>query len=79
MGTYVAPDGHQYPHVRVRRHDDKDGITWDQLQDVKNELLGPDTTAIEVYPPACDLVNEANMRHLWVLPDHLPLPSLRRP
>jgi hypothetical protein len=28
--------------------------------------------AVEVYPPAGDVVNVANMRHLWVLRDRLP-------
>ena len=27
---------------------------------------------MEVYPRTADLVNVANMRHLWVLPELLP-------
>lgn len=42
-------------------------ITWDQLQAVKNEVWGPDTRAIEVYPAQDDVVNGGNIRHLWRL------------
>ena len=56
----------------------RDGITWDELQRVKDECLGPETWCVEVYPAESRLVNENNQRHLWVLdgppdtrfPDH---------
>lgn len=50
----------------------KDGITWDQLQQIKNEVGYAFATAVEVYPPADQVVNVANMRHLWILPSHPP-------
>lgn len=46
-----------------------EGITWDQLQEIKTALGYGDRDAVEVYPSDRDLVNVANMRHLWVLPD----------
>lgn len=49
-----------------------DGITWDQLQDIKAQCGYPWHTAVEVYPSTLDVVNVANMRHLWVPSDHLP-------
>lgn len=45
-----------------------DGITWDQLQQVKAECGFGDQWAVEVYPPESDIVNVANVRHLWLLP-----------
>jgi hypothetical protein len=45
----------------------RDGITWDELQRVKNECLGPDVWCVEVYPAQDAVVDVANMRHLWVL------------
>ena len=56
----------------------RDGITWDELQRVKNECLGEDVWCVEVYPAQDKLVDVANMRHLFVLdrppetrfPDH---------
>lgn len=50
----------------------EDGITWDELQQIKHDVGYGDYYAIEVYPRDGDLVNDANMRHLWILP--LPLP-----
>jgi hypothetical protein len=55
-------------HLKVMRRDGKDGITWDQLQAIKNEYLGEDAWAIEVFPPNHAFVNEVNMRHLWLIP-----------
>ncbi|MBU0494191.1 MAG: hypothetical protein KKA73_18565 [Chloroflexi bacterium] len=61
-------------HLKVWRHDGHGGsicrgIPWDDLQALKDEMLGVETLAVEVYPPADLLVNEANMRHLWEVPD----------
>lgn len=63
-------------HIRVRRKDRKDGITWDELQLVKNEQGYGNRFAIEVYPPDNRVVYEINMRHLWILPEDTPLPDL---
>lgn len=49
-------------------------IPWDDLQRIKDELVGEAATAIEVYPAADDVVDEAPMRHLWVLPQTVKLP-----
>lgn len=48
-------------------------VTWDDLQAIK-EFLWPGQIALEVYPPASQLVNVANMRWLWVLPPRTRLP-----
>lgn len=45
----------------------RDGITWDELQRIKNETLGEDVWCVEVYPAQDALVDVANMRHLWPL------------
>jgi hypothetical protein len=46
----------------------KDGITWDELQSLKAQCGRGDKEAVEIYPRDADLVNVANMRHLFVLP-----------
>ena len=43
-----------------------DGITWDELQEIKRLLGLGDKCAVEIYPPEKDVVNVANMRHLWI-------------
>jgi len=49
-----------------------DGIPWDDLQEIKRLMGYGDQDAVEVYPPTQDVVNRANMRHLWILPEPLP-------
>jgi hypothetical protein len=57
-------------HLRVCRHDSQEIIgNWDVLQRIKTDVLGDDTIAIEFYPPENEIVNEVNIRHLWVFPE----------
>lgn len=44
----------------------KADISWDELQWIKNACGYESLTAVEIYPPAKDVVNVANMRHLWL-------------
>ncbi len=46
--------------------------TWPEMQRIKDELAGPEATAIEVYPPRDQVVDEADMFHIWVLRGRLP-------
>lgn len=45
--------------------------TWPEMQRIKDELAGTDATAVEVYPPQGEIIDEANMYHIWVLPGPL--------
>jgi hypothetical protein len=49
-----------------------DGLTWDDLQTVKREVGFGKCFAVEVFPEDSHVVNDANMRHLWVLGERLP-------
>lgn len=60
----------------VKKRSGRDGITWDALQAIKNEVLGEDVRAIEVFPRAGELVYEINARHLWEVPDGVNVPCL---
>lgn len=44
-----------------------DGITWDELQAIKSEIGYGGHDALELYPIDADVVNVANLRHLWVM------------
>lgn len=46
-----------------------DGISWDDLQRLKRECGRGDQDAVEIFPADKDIVNVANMRHLFVLPE----------
>jgi hypothetical protein len=41
-------------------------ISWDDLQQIKNECGYSEFWAVEIFPPVSAVVNVANMRHLWV-------------
>lgn len=46
--------------------------TWHEMQRIKDEIAGANATAVEVYPPRAEIVDGADMYHLWVLPGRLP-------
>lgn len=45
----------------------RDGITWDELMELKRQAGYGDALAIEFYPPDKDVVNIAAMRHLFLI------------
>lgn len=47
-------------------------VPWETLQLLKREAGYGDFDAVEVFPRDLDVVNVANMRHLWVLTERLP-------
>lgn len=53
--------------VTTQKDDWADEITWDQLQRVKRECGFGEVDAVEVYPRDSDVVNVANIRHLWLM------------
>lgn len=55
----------------TREPADRGDIGWDVLQTIKDEVLGRDSYAVEVYPPASEIVAEEYRRHLWEVPAHL--------
>lgn len=46
----------------------KEGISWDEIQRLKAEAGFGERYAVEVYPADADVINVANMRHIWLLP-----------
>jgi hypothetical protein len=42
-----------------------DRPTWEEMQRVKNEIMGAAATAVEVYPPDNDADYEDRFYHLW--------------
>lgn len=56
--TTIAPDGKW-----------DEGISWEDLQWIKEQIGYGDRWAVEIYPPRTKSINVANMRHLWILND----------
>lgn len=70
-----ASDWGTIDHLLIRRHDGAaEPFAWADLQRIKDELCGAARVAVEVFPPQSQLVDAANCRHLWVLPDGFALP-----
>ena len=61
-------------HLMIRRHDGAQVHRWSDLQRIKDELVGAERVAVEVYPERSRLVDVAPMYHLWVLPVGFVLP-----
>lgn len=46
----------------------REGITWDELQELKTQAGFATRQAVEIYPSVGNVINVANIRHLWILP-----------
>lgn len=44
------------------------------LMAVKNQICGEEATAVQVYPPESEIMDEANLTHLFVFPPGYKLP-----
>lgn len=56
-------------------------VPWRDKQRIKDEIFGAERVAVEVFPPAGELVDAADAYHIWVLPVgmHLPFTIGARP
>lgn len=70
----LVAGGQEMLHLRVRRHDGAMPRSWADLQRIKDELVGAERVAVQVFPAASELVDEANLAHLWVFPEGYRLP-----
>lgn len=61
-------------HLMVITRDGAPARDWPDLMRIKDELCGPERTAVEVFPPRDEVIDQANMTHLWVLPASMQLP-----
>ena len=66
-------------HLWIRHHAGEMPRSWRDLQRIKNEIAGPDRAAVEVFPPESELVDSANMAHLWVYPEDFVVPFRLQP
>lgn len=61
-------------HLSIRRNDRQIIKDWRDFQRIKNELVGPEREAVEIYPSESRLVDTSNQFHLWVLPEGMSVP-----
>lgn len=63
-----TPDGDGFLHLSIKNVDNAPIRDWRHFQRIKDELVGQDREAIELYPRRGRVVDEANQYHLWVMP-----------
>jgi hypothetical protein len=63
-------------HVSISRWDEGIVREWWDLQRIKNDVLGLNVEAFEIYPADTRVVDIANAYHLWAFPAgfRIPLP-----
>jgi len=52
-------------HLSIKRRDKEPIHDWRDLQEIKNQLCGPEVEAMELYPAEDRKVDSANQFHLW--------------
>lgn len=68
----TAVPGDQWPDMiwlSIKRRNKESIHDWRHLQRIKNELVGHENEAVELYPAESRLVDSANQYHLFVLRD----------
>lgn len=56
-----------YENYGLMKIEHLDFLDWDDIQEIKNRILGDDVTVIEFYPQQRITFSEARCRFLWVL------------
>lgn len=74
---FLDEQGNEVTHLAIRTASQLEP-PWRDLQRIKNEICGKEATAVQVMPPASELIDEADMYHMWVLSSRLPFTLARR-
>jgi hypothetical protein len=69
MRELAAWDGRSLVHLAVSRHDRRPARDWRHLQRIKNQLVGAECEAVELFPAESRLVGTCNVTHLWCATD----------
>jgi hypothetical protein len=56
-------------HLAIHRNDGKAGSHWRDFQEIKNQIVGCEHEALEIYPAESRKVDTAHEYHLWVYID----------
>ena len=54
-------------HLSIKTWDKSARHDWREFQQIKNELVGPEFEALELYPAEDRKVDTVNQFHLWVI------------
>jgi len=67
--TVRMRDAAPFIQLDITRFDGQPRTSWREFQQIKNELVGPECEAVELFPAESRLVDTANQYHLWANPD----------
>ncbi len=56
-------------YLSIKRHDREPIMDWRDLQECKNQICGPETEGIMLYPAESRVVDTANQYHMYVFMD----------
>ncbi len=62
---YNLPEIGACVHLSIKLHDKSATHDWRDFQRIKNELLGEEEEAVEIFPAESRLADGANQYHLW--------------
>lgn len=64
--------------VMIQKHDDSVFPNhWQEIQNIKNECFGEETTAIEYYPAESEKIDDHNIYWIWIYPvGSFPMPLI---
>lgn len=72
----TRPDRSGFLHINIRRRDGGPILRdWRHFQTIKNEIVGPECEAVELYPAESRLVDTTNKYHMYAATD----PTFRFP
>lgn len=60
--------------LSIKRNDRKPIHDWRDLQRIKNEIVGEEIEAVEIYPAESRLLDTSNQFHIWCFPSGYRLP-----
>lgn len=67
-------DGTPMIHLSIKRIDKHPICDWRHMQRIKNELVGDEYEAVQLFPAESRVVDMANQYHLWCLPNKQQFP-----
>lgn len=73
--VHVNDDHPDIIWLSIKRNDQAPIKDWRDFQEIKNQIVGYENEAVELYPAESRLVDTANQYHLWVIKD----PTFRFP
>lgn len=71
-------NGHNSVMLQICRSDGGSVFDWRHLQQIKNQICGPEWEAVELFPAESRLKDPSNARYLWAKLEQFPLGFMGR-